>query len=368
MGESRQIDVLMLAKNDWANTGYRFWRCVRSLGLNSIMFKGNAHPFAYPNQAPLHPSLTGLPVDLYPVTVMAPYLETLLAESKVVHFIGSTYVVVPNWDWARNGTKIVVQHGGSTYRLAPERCNQIFNPIASATIIQCPDLLGLGAKNETLIYYPVDTEKIQPDYTRPLAGKLVIGHFPSDPTVKGTATILKVIEKLFRKPAVSKRLAYQGVRNTQGTNHWVSWEENLARMKACDIIIETLNVDIAGRKYGEWGNTALEAAALGKIVITNSLATNEYRVQYGTPPALHIANTPEALEECLTALSDMSDSDIERRKHEARYWAQTYHSIPATAKRLWDKVYSHLGLELEQNDILADNLSRESVISRAGQG
>ena len=41
------IDVLLIAKNDWANTGARFWRCLLSLGLNAVMVKGEKHPFQY---------------------------------------------------------------------------------------------------------------------------------------------------------------------------------------------------------------------------------------------------------------------------------------------------------------------------------
>jgi len=335
------IDVLMLAKNDWANTGYRFWRCARSLGLNTIMFKGERHAFRYENQAPLHPSLTGLPVDLYPVTVMAPYLEFLLAQARVVHFLASTFILTPGWKWSPE-TKVVVQHGGSTYRLAPDRSNAIFNPICDATIIQCPDLLELGAKNETLIYYPVDTDALQPQFEPRYLGKILVGHFPSDPSVKGTAEILKIVGKLEADPTVSTRFGYQGIRNVGGTAHWVPWEEQLQRVGACDVIIETVNPSIAGRKFGEWGNTALEAAAMGKIVVTNSLSVDVYKREYGGNPALHIANTPEALESCLRDLMAMPDEEIAQRKHHARDWAVKNHSMEATAKRLWERVYRPL--------------------------
>ncbi len=343
------IDVLLLAKNDWANTGFRFWRCLRSLGLNCVMFKGNSHPFGYPDQAPIHPSLTGLPIDLYPVTVMAPYLESLLAQAKVVHFLASTFVVAPNWRWDKKQTKVVVQHGGSTYRLYPERCNQIFNPIADATIIQCPDLLGLGAVNETLIYYPVDCNAIVPDYEFARPDCLVVGHFPSDPVVKGTARILEVIDKLLADPQLAGKFIYNGVRNAEGSAHWVSWEEQLERIRGCDVIIETLNPEIAGRKFGEWGNTALEASAMGKIVITNTHSAELYKREYGVMPALHFANTPIQLENCLRDLINMNREKIMDRMRIARNWVVHYHSIEATAKRLWDRVYKKLCLEGEEH-------------------
>jgi hypothetical protein len=336
----KPIDVLLLAKNDWANTGYRFWRCLLSLGLNAVMFKGNGHAFGYPNQAPIHPSLTGLPIDLYPVTVMTPYLESLLAQARVVHFIASTFIVCPTWQWGPD-TKVVVQHGGSTYRLAPERSNAVFNPLADATIIQCPDLLGLGAKNEHLVYYPVDVDKIRPDFEPKFPGKLIVGHFPSDPTVKGTAQILEVIRRLEADPKTREKFGYQGVRNVEGTQHWVGWEENLDRMAACDVIIETINPEIAGKKFGEWGNTTLEASALGKIVVTNTHAADVYAREYGTFVP-RIANDAAQLEITLRELILHTDERrIDNLKRLHRQWVETNHSMEATAKRLWDKVYRH---------------------------
>jgi len=50
---NKPIDVLFLCWDDNANSMYRFWQCARYLGLNCVMFKGKAHPFGYPNQAPI---------------------------------------------------------------------------------------------------------------------------------------------------------------------------------------------------------------------------------------------------------------------------------------------------------------------------
>ena len=69
-------------------------------------------------------------------------------------------------------------------------------------------MLGLGAKNEHWIYYPVDTDYLKADYKTP--NKLVIGHFPSNPDVKGTEAITRVISKLEKDPKYSKRFEYIG--------------------------------------------------------------------------------------------------------------------------------------------------------------
>lgn len=332
---NKPIDCLLLAKNDWANTGFRFWKCLLNLGLNAVMFKGEPHAFRYSQQAPLHPSLAGTPIKAHPVTVMAPGLETLIESAHVIQLGASTFPLVPlNW---RN-CNVVAVHGGTTFRLKPDACNYVFNQFVSATIIQCPDLLGLGAKNEHLIYYPVDTEKIQPNYARVDSRKILIGHFPSTPAVKGTATILKAIDSLKQQSDISDRFEYVGT--TQTGESWTvrPWEENLKRLAQCDIIIETCNLLNHGKKFGEWGNTALEAAASGCVVVTNTLTPELYKEQYGDC-ALRIANDQEALEAVLRNLICLTDSALLEEKKKVRAWVEKHHSMDATAKRLWDKVY-----------------------------
>jgi glycosyltransferase involved in cell wall biosynthesis len=334
---NKPIDVLLLAKHDWANTGFRFWKCLLSLGLNAIMFKGDKHMFGYPVEAPIHPSLTSTPLAFSPLVVMAPGLESLIESAHVVHLTGSTWPLVA-LDWSER--KVVVQHGGTSYRLDPDACNATMDatmdPHASATIIQCPDLLNLGASNEHWIYYPVDTDFIQPDFSAKHPKRLVVGHFPSDPMVKGTETILKVLKKF------EGSIEYLGITNFESWEHHIPWEANLERMKPCDIIIETMAPLNHGKPFGEWGNTALEAAALGKIVITNSQSVELYREEYGVHPQLCIANNGEELEERLMELLGSGEAEIGALKEDTRTWAEEHHSIEATAKRLWDLVYRGL--------------------------
>jgi hypothetical protein len=343
--DGKPIDILFLTRHDWANTGYDFWRMALMRGYNAIMFKGAPHRFEYGTEAPLHPSLTGIPISLYPVIVMAPYLETLLASTYCVHFLASTYVQT-NWDYSNN--KVVVQHGGTTYRNYPERANAIFNKIAHKTVVQCPDLLELGANNEHLIYYPIDYAKI----TRTMGSTWLpsflpnqvirIGHFPSDPAVKGTHRILRVIKKLENDPLFRGRFQYSGIQNAEGYSHHVRWPEQLQRFNSCDVIIETCNPTIGGKVFGEWGNTALEAAALGKVVVTNHLHDDRYQRSYGEPCPLVVANNEKDLEQELKTLINMQPShmiDIMKRQHR---WAVELHGLEATAKRLDYLIYKDL--------------------------
>ena len=318
------FDVLFLAYDDNANTGHRFWRCARELGLNAAMFKGKSHPFGYPEQAPLHPSLMHEPICFSPATVLAPGLESLVESSKIIHLIASTFPMV-----GLQYKNVVVQHGGSSYRQNPEACNNVFNPIVSHSIIQCPDLLGLGAKNEKWIYYPVDTVSLKPHFTK--KGDVpIIGHFPSNPNVKGTV----LIERVIRSIANERRFVYIGSADR------VPWTDNLKRMIECDIIIEGCAAKQENKVYGEWGNTALEASALGCSVVTHCLSKDKYESEFGHL-APRIANTEEELRNQLLDLLKDWDT-VQSHKVECRKWAEENHSIPVTAKRLWNLVYKEM--------------------------
>ena len=324
------MDVLMLTFNDWANTGWKFSKCLELLELNVVFLKGKKHKFNYPNQGRIDPRLSKAR-GIFPPILHAPHLRPMMEEAKVIHFIASTFV---NTGADLKGKNVVVQHGGTRFRKGPGKINSLFNSFSDYSIIQCPDLLGLGAKNEILIYYPVDTNFIQPNFDFEDPKSILVGHFPSNPQNKGTSTILKVIKKL----KANKKLKFRYIGNPDTKRCSIDWIKNLDRLGKCDIIIETCNLVQNGRKFGEWGNTALEAAALGKIVVTNSLTIELYKKEYGNC-TLYIANNENELENQLTKLITMDRSELKIEKERSRDWAVKNHSMEATAKRLWDKVY-----------------------------
>ena len=75
------------------------------------------------------------------------------------------------------------------------------------------------------------------------------------------------------------------------------------------------NINQGKRKYGEWGITALEAAALGKIVVTNFLSIDRYKIEYGDCP-LVVCNTIDQLKDNISELSKMSKEEILEKKEE----------------------------------------------------
>jgi hypothetical protein len=122
----------------------------------------------------------------------------------------------------------------------------------------------------------------------------------------------------------------------------VVWTEHLKRVAYCDIIIETVAMEAQGHPFGEWGNQAIEAAALGQIVITNTQSAELYKEEYGPDCALNIANNEDELQAQIMKFLSMSDDEILKEKQKTRAWAEKHHSMEATSKRLWDKIYRHL--------------------------
>lgn len=316
----KKTDVLILCCWDSANTAYRTAECLKSLGLTVKAYKGFPHKFDYPEQLPLHPGLGRRPLSLFPMVTIAPELKEDMENAEVVHFTHSTFV-----DAGIDIGKAVVQHGGSTYRLDPEASNRVFNQFVSFTVAQFPAVMNKGAIQEKLVYNSVDTDFIQPFFN---AGrKPVFGHFPSSPQNKGTEVIKAVMDKF----------DVEFICDTQT----LPWEQSLERMRQCDVIIETLKPTLRDLPFGEWGNTSLEAAALGKIVITNCHSKELYQREYGDLP-LHIANNSDELRDTVVNLLSMDSQEILHEKQDFRDWVETYHSIDATAERWWDQVYRDL--------------------------
>lgn len=343
------LDVLMLTRWDWANTGYRFYRCLKRLGLKVVFFKGEPHPFNYPEQAAIHPALRdGAVTSRHPIVVQAPELKPLLESAKVIHFLAGTFIETGA---DLSGKTCIIQYAGSTLRLEPEKVTDFFNPIVDMSLCQFPSLMGLGAKDETLMYYPVDTDEIRPNYMPEDVDHVRIGHFPSKPLNKGTALILGVIDELAQDPDIGPKFEYVGERAlVKGRSDAVDWLDNLERMRGCDVIIETIQPVLRDRAFGEWGNTALEAAALGKVVITNSIHQALYQQEYGEC-ALQIANDAESLKETLRRILSLKPIQLVELKARTRRWAEEKHGMAATANRLWSRVYSRY-FEVKQRPVL----------------
>ena len=307
------------------------------LGLNVRFIKGFDRPPIYPNIGEVDNRLRG---ELH--NIKAPHLKELAEEAKVIHYIGSTFI---DTGVDINKKKIVIQHGGTTYR---QHYSRYLHPFEYTTIIQTPDLLGLGAKNEHWISFPVQTDILSSNYSFESNTKVIVGHHPSNPKVKGSNTILNVIRKLEADPELYDKFIYDGfefIENEQGKLikeiKILKWDNHLDKVRKCDIYIEACSPMQEKKIYGEWGNSAVEAAALGKIVITHSQNKSLYEKEYGTLP-FYIANNEYEIEIILRHLLSLSRNELWIKKRETRLWVCEYHSMEATSQRLWEKIYERL--------------------------
>ncbi len=326
------IDVLMLTSMDHANTGWRTMKCLQSLGLEVIFLKAHYHPFMYPEQGCVHPALQKVfkGKAVFPPP-RVPELAKAANNARIIHYIASTFV---DMGIDLRSKKVVMQHGGATYRVNHEVINKNLSQYITASAVQMPDLMGLGAKNEHLIFFSVDTDFLKPDYRR-RSDKLIIGHFPSSSTYKGTGNFLEVISGL---PEGS----YEYMGCDGETMQLFMWLDVLKAMRECDVILDVLAPTAQGKKYGEWGNIAFEAAALGKIVITNSQSIDLYKREYGCVPAMRIANSKDEVERHLKEILSLTPMQMLNERQATREWIEEKHSIKATAQRYWERIYSKI--------------------------
>jgi hypothetical protein len=299
------MNVVLVANHDWSNLGYILSECLNSVGIKSVMLIGNMHHFKYPN----HGVLIKKPQQAHK------YIE----QADIIQFMHSQR---PPWVKIKN-KKNVVFHGGSTYRLKSEQVNKQFNGWIDMSLIQTPDLLGLGAKNEKWILPPINTESIQPVYHNQ-NDKLIFAHYPSSSLTKKSKNIELVINKIKKKYNNFEYLY---------SDHKVPWGKQIKRVSKCDIYIEKLNMKQGKMTTGVWSMAALEGAALGKIVITTFSHLSKYEKSYGKFE-LEIANSSEELEYVIEKFLCKTPEEIMEYKLKTRRWVEKYHSYKAIGTKL----------------------------------
>jgi len=310
------MKVVFIASSDWSNLGYILSECLKTVGVDSVMLKEKKHYFKYPKQ--------GIIVNNMQEAIK--YIH----DADIIQFMHS---VIPTWFKLKfafkNKKKLAVFHGGSKYRLNYVEINKIFNPIVDLTLIQTPELLNLGAKNEKWITPAVDTFFIIPKYD--FSDKLIVGHYPSSSIAKNSESIGKIMKMMGLKyNNFEYRYSYEAV----------PWKSQLKRVSSCDIYIENLTLYYQKMMVGVWGLTALEVAACGGIVITPFVHADLYTRHYGEFGPC-IANNETELVSTLNSLLTMSRQDLLELKMKNRRWVETFHSYEAVGSRL-KKLYGEI--------------------------
>lgn len=290
------MKVLLICTNDWANVGGAMLKnasLVKDLELWGL--KRHKHKFGYTDQMP-----TSLPLDD--------------RHFDILHVLHSDVTCI-NWasEIGITWKKLVVQHGGTVFRQNADRINEQIWGRADMTLFETPDLYHLADRSGGALcrlWAPpltLDPRLGANDAivcTDPT--NITIGHFPSNPVVKGSAVIERVMYAMQRDfPNVSCKL----------TTEQRSWEETLVDMLGCDIVIDALAPFQRAAKYGAPGVQAREAAYLGKCVITHNLWASDDM----TLPFL-IANDSITLDTLLRGLVTCPDN-IDKIKSRSASWA-----------------------------------------------
>ena len=300
--------VLFLATNDYANAGSLYSKALNSVGIQSTVVIEKGHKFGFPNQGTI---------------VCDPKKrQKMIDNTDIVVFLHSVFTPGNYKD-----KRLFVFHGGSRYRRRQVSINKLFNPIIEKSIIQTAEMLGKGAKNEVWLLPPVDTLLIKPDYSMINPSMLMFAHFPDKPEYKGSAIINPIINQIMDDKKYTRKIGYKYNKKR------VIWDKNIIRIKnSCDVYIEQIGF------MGNWSITALEAAALGKIVITNFESSALYKQEYGEHKIL-VANTTTKLKDIIQQLLDLDQDRIIELKKETRKWVEEYHSFEAVGKRMKEHVF-----------------------------
>jgi|GEM_PF-6839171 len=301
-----KIDVLIIAQDDWGNVGWAFEQSLLRAGVAAKAVKLNPHVFEYPKQAQI-------------VTVED--IVKLAGDAKGLLFMHGR---VACSDIPRASKFCAVFHGGPAYRNNANAFNAVFDPMVERTLVAQAEMLYLGGKGATWIIPPVDTDAIESaDFS--LKGQITFAHFPRGEG-KGSTTINDVMAAIERDESMAGKLEY-----LYETSQ-CSWEENLVRMARHDVYIEAL---VPGN---DWRTTALEAAALGRIVMANHATKELYEEAYGPCPIIAVNSTDE-LEYEVRRLCRLNKLTVRKLHRDTRKWVEAKHGFEHTGEQL-RKVFS----------------------------
>jgi len=305
------VDVLIVAKSDWSNVGFSFAKALQTVGVNARAIKAFPHKFDYPEEAEVFPNVAAA--------------RPLFQQAKAVLFMHSHAGWRPP-DFRFDKKFTAVFHGGTPYRRNPRGMNDLFNPKMDASIIQTADLLGLGAYNEHWVMPPIDTEAIPA--SRSLHKPLTIGHYPRSADAKGSDVVNRVVLGLKADEDIKTDFEYLH------SDQQLAWRENINRMAETDIYVERQRyVNVDGKRVMEFGVTAIEAAALGCIVVSTFNSRGIYEDNFGPCPLIE-ANCEDDFRDRMRELLTAHPNKLRAIKRQMRAWVEKCHSYEAVGERL----------------------------------
>lgn len=297
------MKVLNICSDDFANFMHDNAKALRSVGVDCVDLKTQKHVFNYSEES---------------IVVDIETIRKAIDGVDVVQIFHSEDWLIPMCE----GKKVVMYHTGTRYRQRPEYYDKA-TKTADQIIIALPEFYK--GKGERYIVGAVDTDAIKPvDIWNE---RKVIGHFPSNPKVKGTEEINDVVLKL--KAEFDFDYLF--------SDEIVSHDKQLDRISKCDIYIEMLAPEQMGKKYGSFGITGLEAASMGKVVLTQNIGEKVYANEYcSLTPFVKYADKDE-FERMLRMILKRDEIGVLQKI--TRDWAVNNHSYKATGRKLKQIIY-----------------------------
>lgn len=272
--------ILNLSSNDYANMAHENAKALRSIGVNCRDAKLQKHIFGYAGQSQI--------IRFHEIKEVVRSYDIIQIFHSDVHIFNEVMKYRPK--------RVIVYHTGTRYRENYELLNKHFERANGIITDQC-EFMSLG-----------DMDYLAPSVNVNLTpkrkgGKLIVGHFPSNPEVKGTAAIRSVLDGFRDKFEI--RI------DTRRMSH----AENIKRMSECHVYIEMFKPMLNGNPYGCFGVTAFEAAAVGCKVITNCINQKAYTDVYGDMPFI-IANTKRGLINSLNNIEQLTPAGLSQHSEQ----------------------------------------------------
>lgn len=295
------MKVLNICTSDYANFAHDNANALRSVGVECDDYKTKRHHLNYQSQSKI---------------IRLDQLKAIAKDFDIIQIFHSSIQCL---DQVKHlGKKLVVYHTGSNYRKNHKNKNRSFNSYVYISFIALCEFSGLGAKNEK---YIVGATKVSGPTLHNLTQPYTFAHYPSDVNVKGTSEIIQMLSK-----------TKGGFKFNYSTELVNSFKQK-KRMRECDVYIELFKPILNGRQYGSWGITALEAAAMGKIVVTQNLNNDVYIKEYGDCPLMLAKNQADFINK-INYLLYLSPKEMLILQTKTYDWVNKNHSYIATGNRL----------------------------------
>lgn len=247
---------LNLSVSDFANMAHENANALRAVGTRCDDLCLLEHSFKYKSQSKL---------------ATANEIAKIARDYDVIQIFHTSESLLKLVE--KSGRRIIVYHTGTIYRQSPEKYNALFSKYIQLT--DQTEFLTLGDMTYIAPHINHIAQPKRPD------GKLIVGHYPSNPEVKGTREIERMLQPFHNDFEI--RIDTKKVTHSQ----------NIKRVQECHVYVELFAPTQNGRPYGCFGVSAFEAASLGCFVITNNIFPRVYENQYGCC-YFHIANDKES--------------------------------------------------------------------------